>query len=386
MGPLLNGAIGPLAWKNLTLVNLLKQARARAGQIDGIPPAGRRTVPHPVARRRALGVVGVARSQELQEPVEQPAAEGRPVTDLLAEPQYFLRTTARWRSCWCGRSRTRARSRRSLASVNGASANRRGATPRIRGLADRPDRAAGARNRRDGSSQDDTNRAGWLALAGVALLYLVVYRGFGYPLLDRGHAAGRHALVDGLADADGRPSEHPLGHFAVMLIGMGDYGVLWVTRYEGSAGRGPTVAEAARATAIAVRPGHPDGGVTTALAFFAAMLADFQAVAELGWIAGSGVLLCAWPFHRAAGTQRASIAAAHWPWPSSRLQANDIVRANRNPQSAWLPAFTAAPAGCSLPVFGLCRRRRSAHCGCVTITICSICNRPSWIRCAGSTS
>src|SRR5213075_3211883 len=32
---------------------------------------------------------------------------------------------------------------------------------------------------------------------------------------------------------------------------------------------------------------------TTALAFYAAMLADFQAVAELGWIAGSGVLLCA---------------------------------------------------------------------------------------------
>ena len=27
--------------------------------------------------------------------------------------------------------------------------------------------------------------------------------------------------------------------------------------------------------------------------FFAAALADFQAVAELGWIAGSGVLLCA---------------------------------------------------------------------------------------------
>ena len=29
------------------------------------------------------------------------------------------------------------------------------------------------------------------------------------------------------------------------------------------------------------------------LAFFAAMLADFRAVAELGWIAGCGVLLCA---------------------------------------------------------------------------------------------
>ena len=33
--------------------------------------------------------------------------------------------------------------------------------------------------------------------------------------------------------------------------------------------------------------------MTLALAFFAAMLADFQAVAELGWIAGCGVLLCA---------------------------------------------------------------------------------------------
>src|SRR5262249_58679436 len=30
-----------------------------------------------------------------------------------------------------------------------------------------------------------------------------------------------------------------------------------------------------------------------ALAFFAAILADFRAVAELGWIAGCGVLLCA---------------------------------------------------------------------------------------------
>ena len=33
--------------------------------------------------------------------------------------------------------------------------------------------------------------------------------------------------------------------------------------------------------------------VTTGLAFFAAMLADFMAVAELGWIAGCGVLFCA---------------------------------------------------------------------------------------------
>src|SRR5262249_53588480 len=39
--------------------------------------------------------------------------------------------------------------------------------------------------------------------------------------------------------------------------------------------------------------GTVTAALTTGLAFYAAMLADFTAVAELGWIAGSGVLLCA---------------------------------------------------------------------------------------------
>ncbi len=51
--------------------------------------------------------------------------------------------------------------------------------------------------------------------------------------------------------------------------------------------------ESLRTTAGSVGPGILTAGTTTALAFYAAMLADFQAVAELGWIAGSGVLLCA---------------------------------------------------------------------------------------------
>ena len=46
-------------------------------------------------------------------------------------------------------------------------------------------------------------------------------------------------------------------------------------------------------TAAEVGPSVLTAALGTALAFFAAMLADFQAVAELGWIAGCGVLLCA---------------------------------------------------------------------------------------------
>ena len=46
-------------------------------------------------------------------------------------------------------------------------------------------------------------------------------------------------------------------------------------------------------TTTHVAVGNLTAATTLALAFFAAMLADFQAVAELGWIAGCGVLLCA---------------------------------------------------------------------------------------------
>ena len=46
-------------------------------------------------------------------------------------------------------------------------------------------------------------------------------------------------------------------------------------------------------TTVHVAVGNLTAPSTLALAFFAAMLADFQAVAELGWIAGCGVLLCA---------------------------------------------------------------------------------------------
>ena len=46
-------------------------------------------------------------------------------------------------------------------------------------------------------------------------------------------------------------------------------------------------------TAEHAGPSIVTAALTTALAFFATMLADFKAVSELGWIAGCGVLFCA---------------------------------------------------------------------------------------------
>jgi hopanoid biosynthesis associated RND transporter like protein HpnN len=143
------------------------------------------------------------------------------------------------------------------------------------------------------ASQNDSNFASWLALIGVALLYLVVYRGFRYPFMTV------VALIVGTIWALGWLTL-TIGHlnilssaFAVMLIGMGDYGVLWVTRFGQERQAGYDLANANRKTAMHVGPSIFTAAVTTAFSFFAAMLADLQAVTELGWIAGCGVLLCA---------------------------------------------------------------------------------------------
>ncbi len=142
-------------------------------------------------------------------------------------------------------------------------------------------------------SDVDTARASWLALLGVAVLYFVVYRGFRFPLLTLG------SLVVGTFWALGWATI-TVGHlnilsatFAVMLIGMGDYGVLWVARYDEARREGLSIEEAMRFTAERAGPSILTAAISTALAFFATMLADFKAVAELGWIAGSGVMFCA---------------------------------------------------------------------------------------------
>jgi hopanoid biosynthesis associated RND transporter like protein HpnN len=143
------------------------------------------------------------------------------------------------------------------------------------------------------ASDRDTRLASCLALAGVGLLFLIVYRSFRLPSLTVS------TLLVGTAWALGWMTL-TVGHvnilsatFAVMLIGMGDYGVLWVTRYEQNRCRGDDVLTALRKTALGGGPSILTAAAATALAFYAAMLADFRAVAELGWIAGSGVLLCA---------------------------------------------------------------------------------------------
>ena len=101
------------------------------------------------------------------------------------------------------------------------------------------------------ASQNDSSFASWLALVGVAVLYLVVYRGFRFPVTTVA------SLLVGTVWALGWLTL-TVGHlnilssaFAVMLIGIGDYGVLWVTRFGQERQAGRDIAKANRANRLA---------------------------------------------------------------------------------------------------------------------------------------
>jgi predicted RND superfamily exporter protein len=114
------------------------------------------------------------------------------------------------------------------------------------------------------ASQQDTQIASLLALAGVALLFVIVYRCVRYPFLTV------TTLLVGTAWAFGWLTL-TVGHlnilsatFAVMLIGLGDYGVLWVTRYEQERAGGHDGPTAMRLTTLTVGPSILIAALTTA--------------------------------------------------------------------------------------------------------------------------
>ena len=297
----------PLAWKMLSLHMLLIEAQSRVEnhkpgeplsasdvqfftQFDAITRSARATLIDPVEYRNPWGSL-----------MTRPA----PQRDLLAEPTYFfnedpqadprtLDPHAEVLAFLLVRPiKEKGSFTAALASVDGMRDILGDVRPHYPdldfGLTGMPvletDEMAAA--------EHDTNLASWLAIAGVTLLFFCVYRSMYYPLLTV------VTLLVGTAWALGWLTL-TVGHlnilsatFAVMLIGMGDYGVLWVMRYEQARRHGFDVRSALLHTTTHVAVGNLTAAATLALAFFAAIFADFKAVAELGWIAGCGVLLCA---------------------------------------------------------------------------------------------
>lgn len=294
LNPPVVGAWDPfIGWKALTLSRLLSEAQQR---VQAAAPAGSLSLGDEQLLRQLNSICRVA-ALTLQDPARYyspwesilPPSERK---DLLAEPQYFFSGDG-----------TLAFLLVRPVKETGSFTMARKSIDTLRGLLDQlrqrfPDLHLGLtglpvlENDETEASQRDSSMASWLSLAGVLVIYLLVFRSPRYPLLSI------LALLVAMAWATGWLTV-TVGHlnllsatFAAMLLGLGDYGVLWVTRYEQERARGADVDQALHQTAVGVGPSIFIGASATAIAFFAAMLADFQAVAELGWIAGCGVYFC----------------------------------------------------------------------------------------------
>ena len=143
------------------------------------------------------------------------------------------------------------------------------------------------------SSQQDTTKASILSLAGVACVFVAGFGGLRRPML------AVATLLIGIAWSFGYITL-AVGHlnilsvaFGVILIGLGiDFGIHYLARYLQLREAGIDTSEALIDTASSVGPGIVTGGLTTALAFSTAALTEFTGVAELGVVAGGGILLC----------------------------------------------------------------------------------------------
>jgi len=81
--------------------------------------------------------------------------------------------------------------------------------------------------------------------------------------------------------------------FATILVGLGaDFGIHSIYRYEEERARGQGPLQAMETCIEQTGLENLTGAITTAVAFWAIRFTDFRGVAELGMIAGTGVMLC----------------------------------------------------------------------------------------------
>jgi hopanoid biosynthesis associated RND transporter like protein HpnN len=143
------------------------------------------------------------------------------------------------------------------------------------------------------SSKQSMIWASGLSLAAVAVVIVAGFGGVRHALMANG------VLLIGMAWAFAWATG-AVGHlnilsvtFTVTMIGVGiDYGTYYIGRYLAVRRRGLSCEEAILETSGTVGPGILTGAITTSVAFFSAALTSFVGVAELGLIAGGGILLC----------------------------------------------------------------------------------------------
>ncbi|MDX9752710.1 MAG: MMPL family transporter [bacterium] len=143
------------------------------------------------------------------------------------------------------------------------------------------------------TTNQDMMESSLIALVGVAVLFVVFFRELVRPLLAiialliaMGWTYGFVALT--------------LGHlnllslvFALVLIGLGiDFGIHFLHRYQEELDRAGNPAVAIGHALQHIGSGIITGALTSCIAFMLAMLTDFKGLAELGYVAGMGIVFC----------------------------------------------------------------------------------------------
>jgi hopanoid biosynthesis associated RND transporter like protein HpnN len=141
-------------------------------------------------------------------------------------------------------------------------------------------------------SERDMIFASILTLTLIVILFFIAYGEFTRPLMAILALLASIVVCLGLTTA-------VIGHlniisqaFIVMILGLGiDFGIQFLGRYEEDVSRGLSPAESVENTMATTGSALLTGGGTTAAAFYAMCFNDFTGLTELGWIAGTGVLL-----------------------------------------------------------------------------------------------
>lgn len=144
------------------------------------------------------------------------------------------------------------------------------------------------------SSESSMYWSSVLSLVGVACLFVAGFGGIRHAML------ANLVLLVGIAWSFAYVT-YAVGHlnilsmsFTVTLIGLGiDYGVYYVARYLQVRATVSSCKDALLQTTHGVGAAILTGAITTSISFFAASFTDFTGIAELGTIAGGGILLCA---------------------------------------------------------------------------------------------
>lgn len=178
-----------------------------------------------------------------------------------------------------------------LATIKKALAETRAEFPQVKaGITGRPVLQADEMNTTD----KDVTKASIISTLGVLLLFMYFLRGWLRPVLTVTALMIAMAWTFGFATISVGELNLLSIVFASILIGVGvDFGVHVLTRYNEARGDGENVQDAVHIAMMFCTPNVFISALTSATAFIAVTAFDFLGLAQLGLIAGAGILLCA---------------------------------------------------------------------------------------------